>query len=99
MYIGVRLFKSNSKTNKNKKVKNNQAILEGTASNSLEKEHDHYLQISTASMGLAAIEKILPPFHLFSLGMIAYTSLPILRQVEKAFKEKKKLDIICFFRL
>ena len=72
------------------KINNNRAILEETASNSPETEHDHYLKVSTASIGLAVMGNIFPPFHLLSLGIIAYTSLPILRQIEKeVFKERK----------
>jgi len=71
-------------------VKKHQALLEETTSDNPEKKHDHYLKISTISMGIVTIGNIFPPLHLLSLGIIAYTSMPILRQFEKeAFNERK----------
>jgi Cu2+-exporting ATPase len=68
-----------------------QPLLEEANSNHHEKKHDHYLKISSASMGLAAIGHFFPPLHLLSIGMITYTSLPILKQAEKSMLQEGKI--------
>jgi len=62
-----------------------------TISNYHEKKHDYYLKISSASMGLAAIGNFLPPLHLLSIGLITYTSLPILKHAETSMLKERKI--------
>lgn len=72
-------------------VKKYQRSRKETIINDIEKEHDHYFKISTVSMGLVAIGKIFPPLHFLSIGTITYTSLPILKQTEKALIKEGKI--------
>jgi cation transport ATPase len=101
IYIGAKLFENKGKQLKNKKlvkpvVKENltvqtQALLEETTSDVSEKKHDHYLIISIASIGLAAIGKLSPPLGILSVGAVSYASLPILKQAEKSLITEGKI--------
>ena len=105
IYIGVRLLESKQLKNK-KRVKpapispvksvvkekvQTQSLLEDITSYYPEKKHDHYLKISLASMGLAAIGNLSPPLGLLSVGTISYASLPILKQAEKSLVTEGKI--------
>ena len=68
-----------------------QSLLEKTTSDDPEKKHDHYLKISIASIGLAAIGKLSPPLGLLSIGAVSYASLPILKQAEKSLVTEGKI--------
>ncbi len=54
-----------------------------------EKEADHYLKTSTASLVLSPISIFIPSLNLLNLGVIIYSSLPILRLAGNSVKEKK----------
>ncbi|MEN8219837.1 MAG: hypothetical protein ABFS56_26505, partial [Pseudomonadota bacterium] len=97
IYIGVRLFGKNGEKLNNKNIAKQLQIYKvksvvkkniteqpvtDTINNFLEKKTDFYLKISSASMGLAAIGNFFPPLHLLSIGLITYTSLPILKHAE-----------------
>ncbi|MEN8219040.1 MAG: heavy metal translocating P-type ATPase [Pseudomonadota bacterium] len=105
MYIGARLFENKGKQLKNKNiakglVKKNltlqpitksQPLLKDTISNNHDKKHDFYLKISSTSIGLATIGYFLPALHFLSIGMISYTSLPILKHAETSLIKKGKI--------
>jgi len=59
--------------------------------NDAENEYDHYLKISIASIGLAALGKRSLPLHILSVATISYTSLPIIQQAEKSLVEEGKI--------
>jgi heavy metal translocating P-type ATPase len=68
-----------------------QPLLEDITSDDPEKKHDHYLIISIASMGLAAIRNLSPPLGILSIGAVSYASLPILKQAEKSLVTEGKI--------
>ncbi|MEK8020613.1 MAG: heavy metal translocating P-type ATPase [Candidatus Parabeggiatoa sp.] len=55
-----------------------------------EKKADHYLKVSTASIGLVSISHFYSPLTLLSLSVFSYASLPIYKKVENSsFKERR----------
>ena len=54
-----------------------------------DKEAEHYLKTSTASLILSPASIFFPSLRLLSLGMISYSSVPILRLAENSVKKKK----------
>ncbi|MEN8217438.1 MAG: heavy metal translocating P-type ATPase [Pseudomonadota bacterium] len=55
-----------------------------------EKEADHYLKVSTSSIGLVSLSHFYPPLTPLSLSVFSYASLPIYKKAENSsFKERR----------
>lgn len=57
----------------------------------IEKAYDHHFKVSAVAIGLSTIVYIYPPFTLLSIGVIAYTTFPILKQAEKSVLEERRI--------
>jgi len=99
LYIGARLFEHHS-DKKSLTHKIPRDALPGVSTDSvkenteqgIEKEaHDHHFKVSGAAMGLSVISYIYPPLRLFNVGVIAYTTFPILKQAEKSLLEERRI--------
>ncbi|MEK8019233.1 MAG: hypothetical protein VSS75_020370, partial [Candidatus Parabeggiatoa sp.] len=85
LYIGARLFEHHSDKKSTDNIKEN-------TEQGIEKEaHDHHLKVSGEAMGLSVISYIYPPLRLFNVGVIAYTTFPILKQAEKSLLEERRI--------
>ncbi len=57
----------------------------------IEKGYDHHFKVSIAAMGLSVIRHIYPPLTLLNVGVIAYTTFPILKDAEKSLLEERRI--------
>ncbi len=57
----------------------------------IDKAYDHHFKVSVAAMGLSAICYIYPPVTLLSIGVIVYTTFPILKQAEKSMLAERRI--------
>lgn len=105
VYLGLRIYESYQKT---KKIKPKNPSIEWLLKEDLKKtesknkqDAQHYLSISTLSLGLAAVRQFFyPPLAPFSLGLYIYTNLPLMYHVEAWFFQKKKMNLeVLFFTL
>ncbi|HAI69529.1 MAG TPA: heavy metal translocating P-type ATPase [Gammaproteobacteria bacterium] len=105
LYIGARLFEHHSdKKSLTHKIRRDALpcvsiepcvstdnIKENTEQGIEKEAHDHHFKVSGAAMGLSVISYIYPPLRLFNLGVIAYTTFPILKQAEKSLLEERRI--------
>jgi heavy metal translocating P-type ATPase len=103
-YFGVRLMEKYKKnTRKNKKSQKNQsvsvkpsqpmALNERNLDNPTEKQFDHYLKLSTVSVGVAATRQFfLPSLSLFNAALYAYIAFPVLREAEKSLIQERRIN-------
>lgn len=64
-------------------------VTEPSAAKEIETVHDHYMKTSTAAIGLTLLRHFYPPVTLLSVGVIAYSSYPIVKNAEKAIKQRR----------
>jgi heavy metal translocating P-type ATPase len=69
-----------------------QAALEETVANDIDKRHNHYIKLSTVSLGLTAIRQFHPALQLLSLSFIIYTAFPIFKSAEKSLVKEKRFS-------
>ncbi len=94
-YLGIRLGeKVKTKQLTQKKQKQQKTLV-------VKKEEENfkkYRKITIASMGLAIIGQFIYPALLpLSLGVIIYTTIPYMRQVEKALLKERKINVDVLF--
>jgi hypothetical protein len=63
-----------------------------TKTNMDEQEIDHYLKVSTTSIGLISLSHFYPPLMLLSLGVFSYASLPIYKNAENSLFREQRID-------
>jgi heavy metal translocating P-type ATPase len=100
-YIGFRLFENNQPKGSKKTItlKKSQSLQpkslpqEKVIKNPLEKTHNHYLQVSSAFMGVAVVRQFFyPPLALLNLSLFIYTVIPCFKKAEQSLLENKKID-------
>ncbi|MEK8019636.1 MAG: heavy metal translocating P-type ATPase [Candidatus Parabeggiatoa sp.] len=103
-YFCVRLIeKYHKKTRKNKKSFKNQSVSvkpsqpmvlnERNMLSPTEKQFDHYLKLSTVSVGVAAARQFFfPSLSLFNAALYAYIAFPALREAEKSLVQNRKIN-------
>jgi len=103
-YFCVRLIeKYHKKTRKNKKSFKNQSVSvkpsqpmvlnERNMLSPSEKQFDHYLKLSTVSVGVAAARQFFfPSISLFNAALYAYIAFPALREAEKSLVQNRKIN-------
>jgi len=64
-------------------------VTEHSAAKEIETTHDHYLKTSTAAIGLTLLRHFYPPVTILSIGVIAYSSYPIVKNAETAIKQRR----------
>jgi heavy metal translocating P-type ATPase len=52
----------------------------------------HYVKMSVATMGIAAVRNVHPFFALINLGMFTYIVIPYLKQFEQSLIRERKID-------
>ncbi len=92
VYIVTRVIES-TKTNKQvKDVKKNSLINPGSIEvNEKEKQVNHYLKVNTVAFATIAIGYVYYPARLISLGLISYSTVPILKKAEKSVLVEKQV--------
>lgn len=105
VYLSVRLYESIKKKPVNLKQR---GLLKQTTHKKLEpqiegarvegsgydetKRAKHYVMVSGVSLGTAMARFLYPPLAIVTIGLLAYVSIPYLRESEKSLFEKKKVD-------
>ncbi len=94
VYIVTRVFeKKHAKTNEPVKgVKKNGLINPDTvAVREKEKQVNHYLKVNTVAIATTLVGYVYYPAKLISLGLISYSTVPILKNAEKSLLVEKRV--------
>ena len=66
---------------------------EHNLNNPTEKQFDHYLKLSTFSIGIAAVRQFFyPPLSLLNAALYTYIAFPALREAEKSLIQNRKIN-------
>lgn len=99
-YFGVRLIEKYRKSGKNSKnkvssKKSSQPMISDKQNlpGPTEKQFNHYLKLSTVSVGVAATRQFfLPSLGLFNAVLFTYIAFPMLRESEKSLLQNRKIN-------
>ncbi|RKZ49619.1 MAG: hypothetical protein DRR08_30885 [Candidatus Parabeggiatoa sp. nov. 2] len=95
VYKGLKFFEKKKLKNNSMTVKqpNPQEPPKDMVVNETEKRLQHHFQVSTISVGLAAIKQfIYSPLTPLSLGVYIYTAIPFWKKVKKSLVDERKID-------
>jgi len=82
-----------AKENENVRLGQNiEGSQEGTVVKETQQQHNHYLKLSTAAMGLTVIGPLNTPLYFLTLGTLTYITLPVLKQAKKSLIKERRID-------
>jgi Cu2+-exporting ATPase len=93
-YIGARAYSNykNKKEHSRKALKtaakSHKSLSQLTNIEESDKLCDRYFKAGTVSLGVAVLARTIPSLYIFSLGLIIYTCIPILRRGERQLLER-----------
>jgi Cu2+-exporting ATPase len=99
-YVGSKILEKYRAKKKEKSILTNaftdddaekKALVE-TKTNMDEQEIDHYLKVSTTSIGLVSLSYFYPPLTFLSLSVFSYASLPIYKNAENSLFRERRID-------